>query len=253
MHKASISCGFLNPGWKNDFPIQFVLHSADLWSIRVDDAFPFLEILKRVLVPAELETVQRFHQIKDQQKFIVRRSILRILLGKYLSLPPAAIKFSTAENRRPVLEPDDKSINYNVSHSGERILIAFSNSDIGTDIEHIRRKFDYRDVLQYSFGMDEIRFIGESKDPLKNFYCLWTRKEALIKACSKGIDDDLPRIPSLDGRHDVTSKILGNSNSWTIHSFEMDTEYMGSIAYRNIQTPDFYDVRVSEILRMGGL
>ncbi|MHB1177198.1 MAG: 4'-phosphopantetheinyl transferase family protein [Daejeonella sp.] len=223
--------------------------SADLWSIRISQAFPFLEELKEVLIPAELKTFQRFHQVKDQHKFLIRRAILRILLGKYLSLSPSLIKFSTAQNKRPVLDHEDQSLNYNVSHSGDRILIAISNSGIGADIEHVQKEYQYRDVLEYSFSRDEIRYIEESKDPLKNFYCLWTRKEALIKACSKGIDDDLPAIPSLDGSHAVTTEMIGDPNSWTVNSFEVAKEYMGSTASSMAHIPDFYDVPVNKILK----
>ncbi|WP_394338991.1 4'-phosphopantetheinyl transferase family protein [Mucilaginibacter xinganensis] len=90
----------------------------------------------------------RFYQLKDRNRYIISRIILRMILGKYLNLMPAAIQFSAGKNNKPqVKNIPPLKLEYNMSHSADAILLAVSDSAIGADIEFINQSFGFNEVL----------------------------------------------------------------------------------------------------------
>jgi len=216
--------------------------AVEVWRVQIAPNLQFLDSLESLLQPDELKMSSRFHQLRDKQRFIIRRAILRSLLSRYLSLPAREIEFISDENKKPfVKQTATINLNYNVSHSGDWILIAVGKSGLGVDIEQTDTVFAYNDVLNQSFSLQEISYIQQSQNPKKVFFQLWTRKEALTKATSKGLDDDLVTIPCLDGEHQVDVRLLGSADDWLISSFEIIENYMGSIACPPGQLLRFFD------------
>ena len=80
-------------------------------------------------------------------------------------------------------------LQFNVSHSGEYLVIAVSESAVGVDIQGPKSIKDgmYLKVVQPK----EQSFIGENRE--KDFLRLWTLKESFVKAEGKGL-----RIPLAD-------------------------------------------------------
>lgn len=74
-------------------------------------------------------------------------------------------------------------LHFNVSHSGEYLAIAVSESCVGIDIQgpkHIKDGM-FKKVVQ----PEEAQLIGEDKQ--KDFLRLWTLKESFVKAEGKGL------------------------------------------------------------------
>ncbi len=61
-------------------------------------------------------------------------------------------------------------IRFNVSHSGELILIAISDTEIGVDIERIETSFNYSDILRHSFSVQEISCIQYAANSRELFF-----------------------------------------------------------------------------------
>ena len=189
---------------------------------------PYLQTL---LQPDEATRAQRFRRSEDQRCFIVTRGILRILAGKYLSQCPADIRFASKINKKPELQ-DSTEWHINVAHSGNMGLIAFSKASVGIDIERVDSDFSYPPILSHSFSLEEQRYIEAGEDSRLLFYQLWTRKEAVVKATARGIDDDFARIPSLDGVHWVPDYLGGGVPGWTVNSFLLSADYPAAIAHQ---------------------
>jgi 4'-phosphopantetheinyl transferase len=220
-----------NVEWKNEFNEEFNSDPAiNIWKIPVFTDQALLDFLQETLHKDEIEKLSRFHQQKDQQRFITSHAALRFLLGKYLKLSPKKIQFVADQNKKPLLDEHD-NLHFNISHSGDWILIAISNFSIGIDVEKIENDFSYQEILSLNFSKKEIEFIKNSNQPRKNFYLLWTRKESLMKATAKGIDDKLNSISALDGLNEINDRIIGSENAWNISSFELDENYIGSVAF----------------------
>ena len=216
MPATRIFCEQVEPHWQNG-ALSRLEKQVDIWKIGVHE---FNLIPENVLSKDELLKASRFLHLKDRASFVSRRAALRILLGRYSGISPSEIEFIAGKNKKPELR-SESNIRFNVSHSGELILIAISDSEIG---------FNYSDILKHSFSTEEISCIEQAAKSRELFFRLWTRKEALTKASSKGLDDDLRGIPCLDGWHSVREELIGLNGSWRLNSFNIEPEYIGSIA-----------------------
>ena len=80
------------------------------------------------------------------------------------------------------------------------------------------------------FSAEEINFIHNSEFQRHTFYKFWTRKEAIVKATGKGIDDEFLKIPVRDGSHLVSSSLVQDFKNVNVYSFDLNASYIGSIA-----------------------
>ena len=220
---------------------------VDIWRIPVSNDPQQLDSLKNILQEEELVKAARYHQEKDRRRFITGRAMLRVILAKYLRLHPRNIQFEIGSNKKPFIKnPVLIDLKYNISHAGNWILFAIGGSELGVDVEKIDQIFFYEEVLPISFSDIEINSIENSSSPRSNFYLYWTRKEALIKATSQGLDDHLTAGPCMDGLHTVSEEIAGGIRSWIINSFPVDNDHIASVSYHpEEKTIRFFDADMS--------
>ena len=110
---------------------------------------------------------------------------------------------------------------FNLSHSGNYLAGAFSDREIGLDIQTTSPP--HSDVLRIArrfFPLDEYELLAAIKDrenQLELFFRLWSIKEAYLKYCGCGLRADLnsflirpvPQIPSMqDKKQDTQYKVL---------------------------------------------
>ena len=228
--------------WANANGPGFNLNNtADIWRVNVSANCSILENFKLTLRPDEITRANRYLQVKDQNRFIVSRGALRHILGVYLNRLPAMIEFKEGVNKKPELA-DAAVPRYNVSHSGDWVLIGIADSEIGVDVEFINKNFEFGDVMPNIFTPDEISYVNQG-DALERFYALWTRKEALTKATAQGLDENFKVLPGLDGHHRINDKTVLSGDSWQINSFELDENYIASAAVDSlVKEIRFWDI-----------
>lgn len=155
--------------------------------------FPLISQPEVLLSVEESQKAGRFIRREDQENYLVRKYILRQILSRFVGLAPAQISYFKTANKKPSI----KGIHFNSSHSKQYIAIAISADPIGIDIEFYQEDFDFSDLINNCFSAEESSFINAETTMQQNFYTLWTRKEALIKATGEGIVEALNQIPSL--------------------------------------------------------
>ena len=217
---------------KQTSPSSISENSVYIWVVRISLHLDALSGLNHMLSKEELTRSTNYRLLKDTQSFIIRRGILRCLLAKYTQCKPREIEFASGPNRKPVLKAAGHPVYFNVSHSNDLALIALASSEVGIDVEQVNYDFEYYDILKNAFSSNEISIIESNENPRKLFFSFWTRKEAVLKATSKGLDDHLALIPCLDGKQMLDTELLGNNNSWIIRSFSPDEFYEASIAHQ---------------------
>ncbi len=147
-----------------------------------------MERLIRYLCPSERERAERFHFQADHDRYVAARALLRLQLGDFLGRDPRSLLFQCTSHGKPFIEKS--GIEFNVSHSGDWVLFAFTRLDeIGVDIEHIRPISNMRDLAKQNFAASEFACWEASpeEDRTEAFYRCWTRKESFIKAIGEGL------------------------------------------------------------------
>lgn len=184
------------------------------------------------LLSADEQTrADSYSQTDDRQRYVIQHGLLRALLGWYLKTAAFAGGYVQGHAGKSYL-PDHniQPCFFNLSGSAGEFLIAIGDTELGVDIAHLKPGFTYHDIASCYFGPDEQAFIRCSENAVDAFFLLWTRKEALLKATGKGIDNDLPRIPSLNGKHPLPDNY--NHTDWLTTSFNAGSNSIVSITCR---------------------
>ena len=109
---------------------------VEVYSARLDPDSARLDFLERTLAADERERAARFYFPVHRQHFIACRGILRQILGGFLKIAPAEVKFSYNAYGKP--EVPDSRIRFNVSHSAGWALFAVTEDrEVGIDLERI--------------------------------------------------------------------------------------------------------------------
>ena len=133
------------------------------------------------LSPDEQARAERFRFARDRQRYIACRSALRLLLSEALGSAPEALVFTYG----PQGKPQCSELAFNVSHSSSLALIALGAE--GVDIEKLRTDFDPHELGRRVFTESELGLLRTHDD----FFAIWTRKEAVIKAEGGGFSSPL--------------------------------------------------------------
>ncbi len=163
----------------------FAVH---IWRIRLTADPILVEHLQMVLSGDERARTERFHFPQDRAKFIIARAAVRKVLGIYLSLPAVRVRIEYAPGGKPFLRGHD-GLHFNLSHSGSIALMAVSGHPVGVDVELVQPGFDFTDISNRYFLPAEIAGLNrtDAASRVQQFFSLWTRKEAVLKANGTGI------------------------------------------------------------------
>jgi 4'-phosphopantetheinyl transferase len=142
-----------------------------------------------LLSDPELARLRRLRRRADQERFATGRLLARTVLGELLGVAPGAVALVVPDGGgRPVLA--GSRLSFSLSHSGERVALAVSAThDVGVDVER----------LAGAQAPATLFTAAEQDSPIAPI-TLWTRKEAVLKACGTGLAVD-PR--SIDASGDA--------------------------------------------------
>ncbi len=219
--------------------------SVHVWVIPVRASDVAASQFEAILSDDERARATRFRFEDLQRAFRVTRGALRLLLSKYLGIAPAAIQFVYDPKGKPSVGGLE-NIRFNLSHSGDLALLAFTrNCDIGIDVEQRRALPDLVDLANRYFSPEEksdlLSLPAEQRE--QAFFVCWTRKEAYIKAVGDGLSmpldtfrvtllpDSMPRIVHLGGD-------MRAGEAWTMVNIELEyRQYTVALAYRDTPRP----------------
>lgn len=174
--------------------ISLLPEEVHIWCIRWDELTTF--IMKHWDVMSELEKkkINGFKFYEDRMRCASGKVLTRLLLSRYLDLENTKIEICHGKYGKPYLKQIEKesAIQFNVSHSGSVVVLAFVNfNNIGIDVEQIDPFFEYEDIVRSFFSKEEIEYVQRKKSS-EAFYQLWTAKEAYLKAIGKGLIEEMP-------------------------------------------------------------
>ncbi|MEI8089748.1 MAG: 4'-phosphopantetheinyl transferase superfamily protein [Opitutaceae bacterium] len=210
--------------------------------IRVPEVNNLPDNWHTVLTREERERANRKRLPIDSRRTLSSRACLRLLLGFYLNLAPNQVKLTTIAAGKPILDHFTlfPKVEFNVSHSGDWILIGFTRDQpLGIDIEQYR-ELEFVDLAEQVFTPSERAQWEalESAQRARDFFRAWTRKEAYLKAIGLGLIKPLNSFSvttgengCIDLHHSHNNPISGN---WNILDLLPAPEYIGAIATKVI-------------------
>ncbi len=220
---------------------EAVLH---VWTFSQEVNLLDLSRQEHTLSDEEWRRVRRYSSARPARRFIVRRGLLRRILGKYLGRSPEEVRFVYNAHGKPILSPELFSdLQFSLSHSGEMAALAVGVRDpLGIDIERLRtfRVLGGTDFLE-SPTQEAVRFTrsAASKGSL-GFIQAWTRREAVAKAEGRGLQM-LPGRYEVDGMTYFMQPYSTSDGSlyrrgFHVHTLTLPAGYVGVLAARQ-KTP----------------
>lgn len=216
---------------------EYSLDTSDIiiYTIYLPSFIELKSNLSQFLNSPELKKAKRFFKEIDRDRFIIYRSILKLILGAYTKSDIKNIHLDYDFNKKPYLA-SHPWLHFNISHSEDYAAIAVSHKKVGLDIEFLSKDFKFTNLLPDIFDDHERLLIQNADDKKTMFYTLWTRKEAFVKALGKGIDEDFKHIPCIDGEHNLDFKLVKNTQNWQVYSFDFTEHYLGAVSFEGLPT-----------------
>ncbi len=131
----------------------------------------------------------RFRQPDDVARWVLGRTALRRILGARLRCSPEAVSLVPGPNGKPVLPPESPPWQFNLSHSGDWLLLALAwRRRVGIDVE-AWGDLEYAALAELAFAPEERAALAAAPvvQRAATFFATWTRKEALLKARGLGL------------------------------------------------------------------
>src|SRR5262249_31421650 len=144
--------------------------------------------LEAVLTAEERARATRFRLGRIRDQFVAARGQLRLLLGHYLDLDPAAVPIWYADGGKPHLPPE-YPLHFNVSPTDGLAVYAVGAARVGVDVERYRPVPDADSLVARFFSRHDADVFQSlsAADRLDAFFRAWTRKEAVLKAVGRGV------------------------------------------------------------------
>lgn len=211
-----------------------------VWAVALDPPADEVAALARLLSADEAERAARFRFDRHRRRFTVGRGALRVLLGRYLGVPPRDVAFTYGEKGKPALAAPDlaETLRFNLSNSEELALVAFCRgTEVGADVERLRPMPDGLEIAERFFSAAERRALAAQppRERDRAFFRCWTRKEAYLKAVGDGITAPLDAFDVTLAAGEAARMLAidgdpGRAAAWELVHVEPAPGYLGALA-----------------------
>ena len=208
---------------------------VDLWQVTLADWSKFGAACEALLSPNELQQADSFRFDKGRQRFVLGRGMMRAAIGKALGIAARDVPLRFSGHGKPHL-PDAHVVQFNLSHSGELIVLAVTRkAQIGVDVEAFRHLPRRDQIAKEILGSDESSQYEALSDGERQtaFFTIWTRKEAIVKAVGRGLCFPLTDV---EVSHSANAQVLrfGECDEaeipWHLDSLDCPDGYVGALA-----------------------
>lgn len=179
---------------------------------------------RSLLAADEKEKADRFVKEDDRSAFILRRSTLRKLLSGWLQIPPQEISYLHEAHGKPVLKASP--LQFNISKTAGLNIYYFGPQEAGIDVEHINPQRRFSEIESTQLHPEEKVVVKTDLD----FFAIWTRKEAILKADGSGITDHLEQLNT------ARPGVVYRGQHYQLQTFSYDT-FVLSFACKEIEAP----------------
>ncbi|RJF79689.1 4'-phosphopantetheinyl transferase superfamily protein [Azospirillum cavernae] len=200
--------------------------------------------LRALLTHDEIERAQRFTMERLTNRFILRRGLLRVLLGRCTGQAPGGLRFDYGSHGKPSLVGGGPAFNLADSEDSVAIAVA-AEGRIGVDIERLRDIESADGISDRFFHPTECAALHALPPDQRNegFLLGWTRKEAFIKAAGVGLSMPLdqfavtvtPGLPvAVQAIDEALRADAGTPDDWSLFDRRVLPETIAAVAARGV-------------------
>lgn len=180
MYQAS----FQDPG-EPSLPLR---GAVDIWNFRAQAGGA------EILDEDERRRLDVYKSPQARQLFLSGRAGVRLVAARYSGLAPEGFRLRSDAQGKPSFVPQE-DLHFNLSHSGDIVMAAFSSDPIGLDIECCGRSKDFQAIACRFFLPEEADFVSQAgADCEEVFLRIWTAKEAIVKLTGEGLAGGLAMV-----------------------------------------------------------
>lgn len=218
---------------------KLVPGEVHVWRVPLNDSPTQASRYRPYLSADELTRAERCRSPHPQFQFVVTRGILRLLLSRYMEVPPTELQFEAFPQGKPwVMTASSFPVQFNVSHTRGMALIALTiQHAVGIDIERIDRKVQDQEIAERYFSAHESAHLASLTPPerTQQFFSYWTCKEAYLKMQGRGISEGLAQCElTIDpDQFQVKLSLLdhpGREKDCWLYRITAGSEYIGALA-----------------------
>lgn len=155
-----------------------------------DNAPEFIvQLLRYIPEEGRLRVKDRLNNNSKLQT-IAGELLARYSAGQYTGNPEQEINLGVGEKGKPFIR-NLQNVHFNISHSGHYVVCAVASTEIGIDVERVR-KANLR-IAERFFSSSEVHDLMEldESERIQYFITLWTIKESYLKAIGRGLTQHL--------------------------------------------------------------
>ena len=130
------------------------------------------------------ERCLRYKFIEDRRRMAFGEELLRELICEVYKVSGTEITVENLPSGKPVAYTGGKEIFVSVTHSGDFVAVAVSDTSVGIDLEV---KKELKPSVFKALSKEEFDFVEKTKDKNHGFLRIWTAKEAYLKMTGEGL------------------------------------------------------------------
>lgn len=222
-----------------------------VWQAPLDRLAEQVPALAHTLSADELERSARFREARARSHFVVARGVLRGILGRYLNVAPAGVRFTYGQHGKPYLATDCAAsrLQFSLAHANALVVVAVTRlRAVGVDVENVRPLPELEALARRYLPAREARAVlaRPAAERHESFLRYWTDREACLKARGDGLSGAWERL-------DITALQQASAHPpFALRRLALPPGYVGAVAAAgsdwNVVALDFEERRDPAIL-----
>lgn len=221
--------------WETELLFWPDVGAVDVWRFSIDRLSDSASHGLAWLDEIERRRSERFVCESARSTFLAARYALRVLLARYMRTEPVMLRFEYNAYGKPQLTQTESGerLCFNLSHSGNDLLMGFARCEIGIDIQAPVREHILNGLKACLAPKEaaELSRLATSESRAALLLGCWSRKEAVLKAIGMGVSLNPQRIsvPTSATCADVPILVPGHGR-WWLSSLNVGTGVHAAVA-----------------------
>nr|HEX4313404.1 4'-phosphopantetheinyl transferase superfamily protein [Kofleriaceae bacterium] len=132
----------------------------------------------------------RFVARVHRDRYVAQHAVMRALLATYAGGAAGELRFGRGARGKPFVVGAGGDVRFNLSHCDDVALLAVARGvEVGCDVERLDARIEPAELASRVLAVGERALVSRPE-----FFRVWCRKEACLKAVGVGLVDDLTAI-----------------------------------------------------------